>query len=63
MGKRYIAYEIRNIQPVLIANLDMSKSGETASLQYLPGSTLRGMIIANLKEQMEDEQKKKILNL
>lgn len=59
MGKRYIAYEIRNIQPVLIANLDMSKSGETASLQYLPGSTLRGMIIANLKEQMEDEQKKK----
>ena len=58
MGKRYIAYEIKNIQPVLVANLDISKSGEIATLQYLPGSTLRGMVIANLKEQMADEQKK-----
>ncbi len=58
MGKRYITYEVQNIQPVLVANLDISKSGEIATLQYLPGSTLRGMVIANLKEQMADEQKK-----
>lgn len=62
MGKRYIAYEIQNEQPVLIANLDISKPGEIATLQYLPGSTLRGMVIANLKEKMEDEDsKQKIL--
>lgn len=62
MGKRYIAYEIENIQPILIANLDISKSGEIETLQYLPGSTLRGMVIANLKKKMEDEAaKQKIL--
>lgn len=58
MGKRYIAYEIQNIQPILIANLDISKSGEIATLAYLPGSTLRGMVLANLKERMADEQQK-----
>lgn len=58
MGKRYISYEIQNIQPILIANLDISKPGETATLHYLPGSTLRGMVISGLREQMKDEQKK-----
>ena len=58
MGMRYIAYEIRNVQPVFIANLDLSKPGETETLSYLPGSTLRGMVIAKLKEEMADEDKK-----
>lgn len=58
MGMRYIAYEIQTVQPVFVANLYLSKPGETATLQYLPGSTLRGMVIANLREQMADGQKK-----
>lgn len=62
MGKRYIAYEIQNKQPLLITNLDTSKPGEITTLQYLPGSTLRGMVISNLKEKMNDEEsKQKIL--
>lgn len=62
MGKRYIAYEIQNKQPLLIANLDTSKPGEITTLQYLPGSTLRGMVIANLKSKMKNEEsKQKIL--
>lgn len=29
MGKRYIAYEIQNKQPLLITNLDTSKPGKS----------------------------------
>ena len=34
MGKRYIAYEIQNKQPLLITNLDTSKPGEITTLQF-----------------------------
>lgn len=57
--KRYLACEIHNIQPIKIGNIDKSKPGEKETLDYIPGSAIRGMVISQLKEQMKNEVKKK----
>ncbi len=42
---QYLKYIIRNIEPLRIADDSSSQYGQTASLNYIPGSAMRGVII------------------
>lgn len=42
---KYLRYIIRNIEPLRIADDSVSQRGQTATLQYIPGSTIRGLVI------------------
>lgn len=61
---KYLKYNMKNTEPIKIANVFTSKSGETDTLNYIPGSAFRGMI-TNLVLQdfskQDFESKKKIL--
>lgn len=47
---KYLRYVIRNIEPLRIADDSASKRGQTATLQYIPGSTIRGLVINALSK-------------
>ena len=47
MGK-YIRYEFVNQQGLRIVNDHMSQHGEAATLRYVPGTTIRGLIISKM---------------
>ncbi len=58
---RYFRYELMNIEPLCITDKAGSQSGQTATLQYIPGTTIRGFIINAIAEEDDFEKKKKIL--
>lgn len=41
----YLRYVIRNIEPIRIADESTSQSGQTNTLRYIPGTTIRGLVI------------------
>ena len=41
----YLRYVIRNIEPIRIADESSSQSGQTNTLRYIPGTTIRGLVI------------------
>lgn len=43
---KYLRLELNNIQPVRIADNSTSQQGQTDTLHYIPGATIRGMLIA-----------------
>ena len=45
---RYLRYVIKNIEPFRIADESTSQRGEMSTLTYIPGSTVRGIIINNV---------------
>lgn len=57
----YVKYIIKNIEPLRIADDNISQSGQTVSLRYVPGSSIRGYIINRLARQQDFEQYKKVL--
>ena len=57
----YVKYIIRNIEPLRIADDNISQSGQTVSFRYVPGSSMRGYIINQLARQTDFEEYKKIL--
>ena len=42
---KYLRYVIRNIEPLRIADDSTSQRGQTATLHYIPGSTVRGLVV------------------
>lgn len=58
---RYFRYKIKNIEPLRIANDAGSQSGQTVTLRYIPGTTIRGFIINAMARESDFEKKKKIL--
>lgn len=58
---RYFRYELMNTEPLRITDKAGSQSGQTATLQYIPGTTIRGFIINAIAEEEDFEKKKKIL--
>lgn len=52
---RYIKYVIRNIEPVRIADDSSSQNGETVTLRYIPGTTIRGYIINQLSKNKSNQ--------
>ena len=60
----YLRYVIKNIEPLRIADDSISQNGQTATLRYIPGSTIRGLIVNALsKEDDFEEIKKKLFSL
>ena len=58
---KYINYEITNLEPIRIADDSTSQRGQTATLDYIPGSTIRGAIINKLAKKTNFEDFKKLL--
>ena len=47
----YIRYEIQNLEPLRIADDSSSHMGQTSTLHYIPGTTIRGMVINKLSRK------------
>lgn len=43
--RKYINFDMINIEPLKIEDRNASKPGETSTLHYIPGTTVRGMIM------------------
>lgn len=57
----YLRYVLKNIEPVRIADDSTSQSGQTNTLRYIPGTTIRGLVINALaKENNFEEWKEKL---
>lgn len=56
---RYLRFVLENCAPVRIANDETSQHGQTDTLKYIPGSTLRGLVINSLISQGEKFEKYK----
>ena len=54
MGK-YIKYTIKTLEPVRIADDSLSHNGQAETLRYIPGSTIRGVVINNLAKRPDFE--------
>ncbi len=60
----YLKYTLQNIEPVRIADDSTSQSGQTVSLKYIPGTTIRGLVINKISftcEEADFQEKKRIL--
>ena len=57
----YLRYVIRNTEPVRIADESTSQSGQTNTLCYIPGTTIRGLVISELAKDERFESWKKQL--
>ncbi len=58
---RYLKYIIKNVEPLRIADDNTSQHGQTDTLRYLPGSSVRGFIINGLAGKPDFEVCKKTL--
>ncbi len=58
---RYLDLEIQNVSPLRIANDDTSQQGQTDTLCYIPGSTIRGLVINSLCKDERFESMKRVL--
>lgn len=58
---KYLKYTIINTAPIRIADDETSQHGQTDTLRYFPGSTMRGYVITNLSHEKEFEDYKKEL--
>ena len=45
---KYIKYKLHSDQKIRISDDSMSKQGQTMSLYYIPGSSIRGIMISNI---------------
>lgn len=57
----YIKYLIKNKEPLRIADDSTSQNGQTTTLRYIPGTTIRGWIVNQLSGREDFEQIKKEL--
>lgn len=58
---QYIKYVIKNKEPLRIADDNTSQSGQTITLRYIPGTTIRGWVINQLSNGSDFEELKKEL--
>lgn len=54
---KYLRYVIKNIEPIRIADESTSQSGQTNTLRYVPGTTIRGLVITALAKEEDFEEK------
>ena len=45
---KYIRYIVKNDEPLRIADDSTSQNGQTVTLRYIPGTTIRGYIVNQL---------------
>ena len=53
---RYLRYVIKNIEPIRIADESTSQRGQTNTLRYIPGTTIRGLVIGALAKESDFEE-------
>lgn len=58
---RYIRYWLEVLEPLKIVDCDTSRSGEITTLNHIPGSTTRGVVINRMVSNKDFEIKKKLL--
>lgn len=61
---KYLRYVIKNVEPLRIADDSTSQRGQTNTLRYIPGTTIRGLVIHALtaEENFEEEWKEKLFS-
>lgn len=61
---RYLRYVIKNIEPIRIADESTSQRGQTNTLRYIPGTTIRGLVISTLAKEndFEEQWKEKLFS-
>ena len=52
----YIRYILKNIEPLRITDNSTSQSGQMDTLTYIPGMTIRGVVISALAEKLEKSE-------
>lgn len=52
---KYIKYKIKNVEPLRIADDSSSQSGQSVTLRYIPGTTIRGYVVNSLANLLGDE--------
>ena len=57
----YLRYVLKNIEPLRIADDSTSQNGQTVTLRYIPGTTIRGLVVNTLAKRADFEQIKKNL--
>ena len=57
----YLRYVLHNIEPIRIADDSTSQNGQTVSLRYIPGTTIRGLVVNKLAKEDNFEKIKKSL--
>ncbi len=57
----YLKVVLKNIEPLRIADDSSSQSGQTATLKYIPGTTIRGYVISRLAGEKDFESYKRNL--
>ena len=57
----YLRYIIQNIQPMRIADASQMQSGQSGTLNYIPGSTIRGLVINHILQGRELKEKNDVL--
>lgn len=59
--RQYVEYEFVNLEPLRIVNNATSKPGETTTLSYVPGASVRGMLMNAISNEETFESMKKVL--
>lgn len=58
----FIQYEIHNLQPLRISNDGSSQEGQTETIKYIQGGSIRGVVVHSFVDQNQlDEKLKQIL--
>ena len=57
----YLKYRLCNIEPIRIADDSISESEQTMCLRYIPGTTIRGLVISEFSSDLESFPKWKEL--
>lgn len=55
---KYIKYKLKNVEPLRIADDSTSQSGQTVTLRYIPGTTIRGYVVNQLAVSLGSEFEK-----
>ena len=58
---KYLRYQLKNIEPLRIADNSTSQSGQTNTLKYITGSAIRGAVITALVNHPNFEEIKTAL--
>ncbi len=57
----YFHYMIKNTEPLRISDASIAQDGQMSSLSYIPGSTIRGLVVNHLKSKENFDDLKRIL--
>lgn len=57
----YLRYQLKNIEPLRIADNSTSQSGQTSTVKHITGSALRGAVITTLAKRPDFEKIKTLL--